>query len=83
MDWTLLAIPGAALLRNIAGWLENSLKDGTINGYEWGQLGKTILEVAVISVAVMYGLNLDPVQASGVGLLGSIGISAVKKAGTS
>jgi len=82
-DWT-LAIPlVAGGIRNIAGWLEASLKDGKVDRYEWSQLGSTVLQVAVISFAAMFGLGLDPASASGIGVLGSIGISAVKKAGTS
>ena len=82
MDWSLIIPVIAGGIRNIAGWLETSLKDGKIDTYEIGKLFGTILEVGVISISVMYGLGLDAVQASGIGVLGSFIISAIKKAGT-
>jgi hypothetical protein len=81
MDYTLLVIPGAAILRNVAGWLENSMQDGKVSTYEWGQLGGTVLKFVVIAVGLMYGLNLDPITASAGALLADIGISTVKKIG--
>jgi hypothetical protein len=81
MDWTLIIPFAAGGIRNIAGWLENSLKDGKIDKYEWGKLGGTVLEVAVLSFAAMFGLGLDPASASGVGILGSFVLSALKKIG--
>lgn len=68
--------------RNIFGWLEGALKDGTIDKFEWGQLAGTILEVAVLSFSVMYGLGLDVTAASGIGVLGSFILSGLKKVGT-
>lgn len=82
MDYTLLAIPGAALLRNVAGWLENALQDKKIQSYEWKQLIATVVRVSVVSVGVMFGFNLDPVTAAGLGIVADLGISSVKKAGT-
>lgn len=79
MEWSLIIPVIAGGIRNIAGWLENSLKDGKIEGYEWGKLFGTILEVGVISISVMYGIGLDAVQASGIGILGSFLLSAIKK----
>ena len=78
MDYSLLAIPLAGGLRSFAGWLENALKDGKIDTFEWGKLFGTILEVAVISVAALYGLNLSAESAAGVGLLGSFLLSGLK-----
>jgi hypothetical protein len=81
VDYT-LAIPFAVgLIRNIAGWAENSLKDATIQAYEWGQLGKTIIETAVLAFAAVWGLGLDAASASGVAVLISYGLSALKKIG--
>ena len=82
MDLT-LAIPViAGGIRNVAGWFEASLKDGKIQSYEWGQLGKTVVEVVVLAVAAMYGLGLDAASASGLAVLGSYVFSAIDKAGT-
>jgi len=82
MDWSLIAIPLAGGVRNLAGWIESSLKDGKIDKYEWSQLLSTVIEVAVISVAAMFGLNTDATQSAGIGVLGSFLLSAVRKAGT-
>ena len=71
---------GAGVLRNVAGYLENSAKANSWQSYDWGQLVGTILEVGVISVAAMYGLNMDATQAAGVGVVGSFLFSAIKKA---
>jgi hypothetical protein len=79
MDWSLVIPVVAGGIRNLAGWLENSLKDGKIDSYEIGKLFGTILEVGVISISVMYGIGLDAVQASGIGILGSFLLSAIKK----
>ena len=82
MDWT-LAIPViAGGIRNLAGWLEVSLKDGSIQTYEWAQLGKTVVEVVVLAAGAMFGLGMDAAQASGLAVLGSYLIHAVGKAGT-
>lgn len=72
----------AGLGKNVIGWLENALKDGKIESYEWGQLFATILQVGVISTAIYYGLNTDWVTASAGGVLASFGLTAIKKAGT-
>ena len=86
MDWSSIfsvAIPiiGGGI-RNVAGWLEASLKDGEIQSYEWTKLVGTILEVGVLTLSAIYGLGLDITQATGVGVLGSFLLSAIKKAGT-
>ena len=82
MDWTILAVPIGATVRNLAGWLENALKDGKVSKYEWGQLGSTILKVGVLSVGAILGLGMDPVSATGVGVMADFGINALKKAGS-
>ena len=83
MDWTIGIPILAGGIRNIAGWFETSLKDGKIDTYEWGKLASTVIEVVVISLAAMLGLGLDAAQASGIGVLASYGLSALKKVGTS
>lgn len=56
--WTeLFAFIGIPVIRNIAGWVENSFKDKKIDKYEWQQLGATILRVGVLGVATWFGLN--------------------------
>ena len=70
---------GTSLLRNVGGWLENSLKDGAIDKYEWGQLGATILRVTIITVALAYGFNLDALAAAGSALAADFIISKFDK----
>ncbi len=69
MDWNLLLVPVIALLRAIFGWIENSFKDGTITLPEWKKLGETIFRMALPIFALIYGLKLDPITASGIVLL--------------
>lgn len=81
MDLTLLipVLGGAA--RSFTGWLQNSLADGKIDAFEWGKLGGTILEVAVLAFSAMYGLNVGPEAATGLGVIGSFLLSGMKKVG--
>lgn len=39
-----------ALIRSIAGWLENAAKDGNISHYEWKMLVSTFFRTAIQSV---------------------------------
>ena len=79
MKLQLLAIPLAALLRNVAGWLENSLKDGKISKYEWGKLGATILRVGALGLAIYYGFNLSEYQSAGLAVATDFLIHAIRK----
>lgn len=53
----LFAFVGIPVIRNIAGWLENSFKDKKIDKYEWQELFSTVLRVGVLGVAAWLGLN--------------------------
>jgi hypothetical protein len=60
--WEILANPAvtaaAALVgRNVYGWAVNSMKDGSIQSYEWKQLGKTLLTLGGFAVFTWAGLN--------------------------
>ena len=68
MDWNLLIIPLVALLRGVFGWVENSFKDGVITLFEWKKLGETMFRMCLPIFGLMYGLKLDPVTASGIGV---------------
>lgn len=52
--YILIVLP---ILRNMAGWLENSLKDGTITKYEWRRLVATVVKLTALGVATMFGLE--------------------------
>ncbi len=49
----------AGLLRNVAGWLENSLKDGVIDDFEVKQLAGTIIKYFASISILMLGLPID------------------------
>ena len=82
MDYTWIYPIIAGAIRNIGGWFETSLADGKIQAYEWGLLGKTLIEVVVIALAAHFGLGTDLIQSSGLAILGSLGISTAKKIGS-
>jgi len=57
---TILANPAVAVLlpavlRNVAGWLEHSLKDGKISKYELKLLGSTVIRTGMQSLALVVG----------------------------
>lgn len=72
---TLLALL-AGLIRNVAGWLENALKDGKIEAYEWKQLIGTI--IAYIGTINVMAIGLDPEIATAVMIIIDILRSALK-----
>ena len=58
MSWSsIIPIIGVPAVRSIAGWLENSFKDGQIDKFEWAQLGATIVRVGIIGLGTYLGLN--------------------------
>ena len=77
MDLTILALPAAGALRNVAGWLENALEDGKITPYEWAELGKTVLKVGVIGLAVYLGLDYTAVESGSIALIADIVLKKV------
>lgn len=74
-------IVGAGLLRSILGWLENSLKDGSISMLEWRKLGETVVRVGLIGAIVAYfpGVNISGMQAALVAIGGDMALLTVKK----
>ena len=82
MDYLIFAPILAGVVRNAAGWLENSLKDGKVSSYEWGQLLATTLQVAIIAYSAIL-IGADPLVGAGAGVLGSMAISTAKKVGAS
>ncbi len=71
-----LAAISAGLLRSIAGWLENSLKDGKIDEYEMKQLGGTIIKYFASVSLLMLGLPVEQAVAGAFVL--DAGTSALK-----
>lgn len=58
---TLLAI-GAGVVRVVAGWLENVLRDGEVEPFEWQQLAGTL--AVFIGAINILSLGLTPEQAT-------------------
>ena len=81
MDYTWLTPFVAGLIRNISGWVQTSLEDGKITKYELGLLGKTLLEILVLTCVIYFALGSDVLQSSALAVLASYGISAAKKIG--
>lgn len=67
------------LLRNIAGWLENSYKDGKIDSHEKKQLIGTMIKYFSSVMILMLGMPLE--QAVAGSFLLDTGTSAIKKIG--
>lgn len=63
----ILSLVGFPVLRSVAGWVENALKDKKITAFEWRQLGETVLRVGFIGVATYFGFNEAGVDLSAVG----------------
>jgi len=85
MVWQeVLAIIGFPVLRSVAGWAENALKDNKITSFEWKQLGSTVMRVGFIGVATYFGLNNAGLDVSALGAGASAVVldfilSAIKK----
>lgn len=71
---------GAGVCRNLAGWLENSFRDGEYT-YKWGELLSTVLQTTVLAYAIHYGLDSDLLVSSASAVLAHFGLTALKKAG--
>lgn len=56
------------LFRNILGWLENALKDGKIDEYEWKQLFRTVTKYFTYVMILMVGLPVDQAITAAFGL---------------
>lgn len=81
IDWSILIVPAGAVIRGVAGWAENAFADGEISKFEWKQLGETVLRVGIIGLALLFGLHLDPMTATGAAIATDFGLSAVKNIG--
>ncbi|GEM_PF-3288805 len=68
MPVTALAAVTAGLIRNVAGWLENALKDGVIEGYEWKQLIGTIVKYFSAITLLSLGLPVGEAVAATFGI---------------
>jgi len=71
-----LAAVSAGLLRSVAGWLENSLKDGKIDEFELKQLGGTVVKYFASVSLLALGLPIEQAVAGAFVL--DVGSSALK-----
>lgn len=65
---------GAGLLRSIAGWGENALRDNKIEGYEWKQLIGTVIKYFSFIFMFSFGLPIDQ------SLIATLGLDVVQGA---
>lgn len=79
VPYTVLAGVGAGVLRNIAGWIENALKDGKVEKYEYKELAGTIIKYVTFVSLLSLGLPIDQSIVATLSL--DVGASAIKKAG--
>ena len=64
-DWLGPAAPIAPLLvRNIYGWLVNSLEDHKIEKWEWQKLGSTMLRLGGLALFLSLGFDIDGVNSA-------------------
>lgn len=71
VEWITLAISIAAgMARNVAGWLEAAWEDKKIDEYEWKQLISTTFRVALISLGVTFGFDVEPIAAATITVVG-------------
>jgi hypothetical protein len=76
---TALTGVGAALGRNLLGWVENAAKDGKIDNYEWSQLAATVVRVTTITVGINLGFGLDGLASAGSAIVADFVLAALKK----
>ena len=67
-EWTALwSLIGVPVLRSVAGWANNALKDNVVTNFEWKQLGRTIIRVGLIGFAAFFGFNGMGLDVSAIG----------------
>lgn len=71
-----VAAISAGLLRSVAGWLENAMKDGKVDEFEMKQLGGTMVKYFASVSLLMLGLPIEQAVAGAFVL--DAGTSAVK-----
>ena len=59
----LIIVLGIPLIRNVAGWAENALKDKKITKYEWQKLAETVVKLGVPGLLLYYGIDMPPEMA--------------------
>lgn len=72
---TLVGIP---IIRSVAGWLENALKDGSIDRFELKELGSTIIRVGMIGFGLFIGFDMSALAAAGSAVAGDFLLKALK-----
>jgi len=80
MTWQILLMSiGTAVLRNIGGWINESLKDNEIQDYEYAKLAQTIVQTIIVSLGLHYGIGLDALSSSFGAILYDIVLKNIKK----
>jgi len=47
----------AGFLRNVAGWIQNSYRDGVVSDYEWKQLFATVVQYTGQTAILFLGIS--------------------------
>ncbi len=64
-DWLGPAAPLAPILvRNLYGWLVNSLEDHEIQKWEWQKLGATLLRLGALALFLSVGFDMDALNSA-------------------
>ena len=78
---TLIVGLAAGLLRNVAGWIENSFEDGKLLPYEWLLLLSTVVKTLLLTVGLAYTFDMEPLAAGASALLTNVALTKVGKIG--
>jgi hypothetical protein len=87
MDYTtIIPLVLVPCIRSVGGWINSSLEDGKISGFELAQLGSTIVRVGLIGAGTYFGLNglgidVSAIGASASALVLDFILSGLKKVG--
>lgn len=76
---TVIPIVAIPIIRGLAGWMENSLRDGTTTWPEFGELGMTVLRMGMIGLGTYWAFDVTGIEAAGVAVLADFGIKLVRK----
>jgi len=70
---------GTVVVRNLTGWVKNSLADGELQEYEIRELLISTLSVGTLFVVSYYGFGLDEFVSAGAAYIGDMLYSQLKR----
>ena len=78
MAWEWWPVIGVPVVRSVAGWFHNAMKDGKITWIEWRQLGQTIIRIGLPAAALYWGFDVPVEIATAIPLLVDLVIDYLK-----